>query len=106
MRHRLFEEGGADAGRTISIGAQGFAGLRERDNFLVDKTDFIRQWWTSDDQVTLICRPRRFGKTLNMSMLECFFSQAYAFKLQERGVHAEHIRCYGFAFQGKRVLIG
>ena len=65
-------------GRVISIGAQGFAGLRERDNFLADKTDFIRQWWTSDDQVTLICRPRRFGKTLNMSMLECFFSLAYA----------------------------
>ena len=65
-------------GRVISIGAQGFADLRERDNFLVDKTDFIRQWWTSDDQVTLICRPRRFGKTLNMSMLECFFSLAYA----------------------------
>ena len=59
--------------RTVSIGAQNFAAVRERNNFLIDKTDFIRQWWAADDQVTLICRPRRFGKTLNMSMLKCFF---------------------------------
>ncbi len=64
--------------RTISIGAQGFADIRERNAFYVDKTSFISQWWRSSDPVTLICRPRRFGKTLNMSMLECFFSSAYA----------------------------
>lgn len=64
--------------RTVSIGAQHFADIRDNDYFLVDKTDFIRQWWGEGDQVTLICRPRRFGKTLSMSMLECFFSQAYA----------------------------
>ena len=64
--------------RTISIGAQGFADIREHNDFYVDKTGFISQWWNASDPVTLICRPRRFGKTLNMSMLECFFSLAYA----------------------------
>ena len=65
--------------RTISIGAQSFSDLREKDLFYVDKTHFIKEWWekTSSDVVTLITRPRRFGKTLNMSMLECFFSSKY-----------------------------
>ena len=40
-------------------------------------TDFIREWWESGDDVTLITRPRRFGKTLNMSMVEQFFSVDY-----------------------------
>ena len=57
----------------ISIGSQDFAFLREHNCFLVDKTDFIKKWWESGDAVTLITRPRRFGKTLNMSMLNCFF---------------------------------
>ena len=56
-----------------SIGSQDFAFLREYNCFLVDKTDFIKKWWESGDAVTLITRPRRFGKTLNMSMLNCFF---------------------------------
>ena len=62
----------------ISIGNQDFASIRERGNFYVDKTGFIREWWDSDDVVTLITRPRRFGKTLNMSMLAYFFSPEYA----------------------------
>ena len=57
----------------ISIGSQDFAFLREHNCFLVDKTDFIKKWWESGDAVTLITRPRRFGKTLNMSMLNCIF---------------------------------
>lgn len=61
----------------ISIGIQDFAALREQNCFLVDKTDFIKSWWESKDVVTLITRPRRFGKTLNMSMLNCFFSLQY-----------------------------
>ena len=65
-------------GRDISIGTQKFDLIREGGYFLVDKTDFIGSWWRSGDQATLICRPRRFGKTLNMSMLECFFSRRYA----------------------------
>ena len=61
----------------ISIGNQSFESMRERDNFYVDKTSFIKEWWENEDIVTLITRPRRFGKTLNMNMLECFFSNQY-----------------------------
>ena len=64
--------------RTISIGRQDFEKIRINNNFYIDKTDFIRQWWEEGDDVTLITRPRRFGKTLNMSMLEQFFSVGYA----------------------------
>ena len=64
--------------RTVAIGIQDFAKIREMNYFYVDKTDFIRQWWSSGDDVTLITRPRRFGKTLNISMLEHFFSNQYA----------------------------
>ena len=45
--------------------------------FYIDKTDFIREWWEEQDVVTLITRPRRFGKTLNLNMMECFFSIQY-----------------------------
>ena len=64
--------------QTIGIGYQDFSMLREKNYFYVDKTDFIREWWESGAQVTLITRPRRFGKTLNMSMTEQFFSLEYA----------------------------
>ncbi len=64
--------------RVIGIGKQDFEKIIENHNFYVDKTNFIRKWWESDDEVTLITRPRRFGKTLNMSMLEQFFSIKYA----------------------------
>ena len=64
--------------RAIAIGAQDFGRIRERKCFYVDKTAFIREWWEREDDVTLITRPRRFGKTLNMSMLDCFFSNRYA----------------------------
>ena len=64
--------------KVVSIGIQGFSDLREQDCFFVDKTNFIKEWWENRDVVTLITRPRRFGKTLNMSMLECFFSNKYA----------------------------
>ena len=63
--------------KAISIGIQGFSDLREQDCFFVDKTNFIKEWWENRDVVTLITRPRRFGKTLNMSMLDCFFSNKY-----------------------------
>ncbi|NBI64518.1 hypothetical protein D3Z38_16070 [Clostridiales bacterium] len=66
--------------RTVGIGYQDFETIREEQLFYVDKTDFIRQWWEAKDQVTLITRPRRFGKTLNMSMLEKFFSTDHAEK--------------------------
>ena len=63
---------------TISIGNQGFDDIRENQCFYIDKTALIKEWWESRDVVTLITRPRRFGKTLNMSMLNCFFSNRYA----------------------------
>ena len=59
------------------LGYQDFAVVRTKQIFYIDKTDFIREWWENADQVTLITRPRRFGKTLNMSMTECFFSNKY-----------------------------
>ena len=62
----------------VSIGKQNFADIRENKYFYIDKTAFIKEWWDSGDDVTLITRPRRFGKTLNMSMLGCFFSNQYA----------------------------
>ena len=60
--------------RVVSIGNQNFADIRENNYFYIDKTSFIREWWESGDNTTLITRPRRFGKTLNMNMVEHFFS--------------------------------
>ena len=64
--------------KTISIGIQDFEKIRTQDVFYIDKTSFIKEWWENKDDVTLITRPRRFGKTLTMSMLECFFSNRFA----------------------------
>lgn len=64
--------------RTVAIGIQNFSELIEKNCFYIDKTMFIKEWWESNDNTTLITRPRRFGKTLNMSMLEQFFSLEYA----------------------------
>ncbi len=61
----------------ISLGTQSFEFLRKNNCFFVDKTGLIEEWWENRDAVTLITRPRRFGKTLNMNMLECFFSSHY-----------------------------
>ena len=67
--------------RVIATGVQDFEKLRVNQRFYVDKTDFISKWWNGGDDVTLITRPRRFGKTLNMSTLNCFFSN----KFENRG---------------------
>lgn len=64
--------------KTIGIGIQDFGKIINRNVFYVDKTMFIREWWESMDDVTLITRPRRFGKTLTMSMVEHFFSVEYS----------------------------
>ena len=64
--------------KVIGIGKQSFSSLREKNYFFIDKTNFIKEWWEKGDDITLITRPRRFGKTLNMSMMECFFSNKYA----------------------------
>ena len=64
--------------RRVAIGVQCFEDIRKNDYFYIDKTSFIKEWWEAGDSVTLITRPRRFGKTLNMSMAEQFFSVDYA----------------------------
>ena len=63
--------------RTVSIGCQDFETIRKEGYFYVDKSGFIKEWWAGGDSVTLITRPRRFGKTLTMSMVEKFFSVRY-----------------------------
>lgn len=64
--------------RVVGIGLQDFSKIQYENIFYVDKTRFIKEWWESKDEVTLITRPRRFGKTLTMSMVEQFFSVEYA----------------------------
>lgn len=64
--------------RTVAIGIQDFEKLIKNNYFYIDKTDFIQEWWENCDDVTLIARPRRFGKTLTMSMLDYFFSIRHA----------------------------
>ena len=66
--------------RTVGIGIQDFGKMIQNNRFYVDKTSFIKEWWESGDEVTLITRPRRFGKTLTMSMVEQFFSVKYTGK--------------------------
>ena len=63
--------------QVIPTGKQDFRSLRENHYFYVDKTNFIKEWWESGKDVTLITRPRRFGKTLNLSMVRSFFSNQY-----------------------------
>lgn len=63
--------------RVIEIGNESYQEIREQKSFYIDKTSFIKEWWESRDKVTLITRPRRFGKTLNMDMIKCFFSNEY-----------------------------
>lgn len=65
-------------GEIISVGNQSFESIREMGAFYIDKTNFIKEWWENGDIVTLVTRPRRFGKTLNLSMMESFFSNQYA----------------------------
>ena len=64
--------------RTVGIGIQNFGKIIERNCFYIDKTSFLKEWWESEDEVTLVTRPRRFGKTLTLNMTEHFFSVKYA----------------------------
>lgn len=63
--------------RVVGIGNQSFESIIKEECFYIDKTAFIKEWWENKDIVTLITRPRRFGKTLNMDMIKCFFSNEY-----------------------------
>lgn len=73
--------------RTVGIGIQSFEKMIMNHCFYVDKTHFIKEWWENQDDVTLIARPRRFGKTLNMNMLDCFFSV----KHKDQGCLFDHL---------------
>ncbi len=66
--------------KQVAIGIQDFEYIIKNNCFYIDKTNFIKEWWESKDAVTLITRPRRFGKTLNMNMLDMFFSVNHADK--------------------------
>ena len=64
--------------RTVAKGYESFAELRQNSYFYVDKTRFIKDWWNGGDFVTLITRPRRFGKTLMLDTVKTFFSPEFA----------------------------
>ena len=82
---------GKSKAKTVKLGIQNFEKIRERDAFYIDKTGFLKEWWENGSDVTLITRPRRFGKTLNMSMVECFFSNKY----KDRGDLFEGLSVWG-----------
>lgn len=59
----------------LPIGIENFEEIRTAGFYYVDKTGLIRDLLENWGKVNLFTRPRRFGKTLNMSMLKCFFEQ-------------------------------
>lgn len=59
--------------KRLPIGNDEFREIREKDYYYIDKSMLISDFWAAGDKVTLIARPRRFGKTLNMTMLREFF---------------------------------
>ncbi len=97
--------------RTVGLGYQNFEQVIENNNFYIDKTLFLRDWWEYADKVTLITRPRRFGKTLNMSTVECFFSIKYANRgdlFEGKSIWEEKSPDSGYAYrklQGKYPVI-
>ena len=63
--------------RALPIGVQDFKEIRESDYLYVDKSDMISQIMSEGAKVYLYTRPRRFGKSLNLSMLDAFFNVKY-----------------------------
>ena len=101
--------------RTVGIGHQDFEQIIQNNLFYIDKTGFIKEWWENGDAVTLITRPGRAAlymedeKGLSDTVKEALRQierQNYAVSLTAKGIPENRIRKYGFAFQGKKVLIG
>jgi hypothetical protein len=62
--------------KRIPLGISDFKKLKDEDYLFVDKSLLIKEFWESDGETVLVPRPRRFGKTLNMSMLKYFFENS------------------------------
>lgn len=57
----------------IPLGIDSFREIRDGRYYYVDKSELISDIVSKGDRVYLLTRPRRFGKTLNLSMIDCFF---------------------------------
>lgn len=91
--------------KRIPLGISDFKAIIEEDYLFVDKTLLIKEFWESNGQTILLPRPRRFGKTLNMSMIKYFFEKdsidnRYLFKNLNIENHEEIMK-----FQGKYPVI-
>lgn len=64
--------------RTLDTICRDFKKIRIGNYFYIDKTNSIREWWESKDEVTQVIRPDGFGKTLTINMVEKFFSVEYS----------------------------
>ncbi|SHH98213.1 AAA family ATPase [Clostridium grantii] len=62
--------------KKIPIGISDFKKLKDEDYLFIDKSLLIKEFWESDGETVLVPRPRRFGKTLNMSMIKYFFENS------------------------------
>ena len=58
----------------LAVGGEDFVALRKADSYYVDKTELLYELVETNNSVTLFTRPRRFGKTLILKMMECLFS--------------------------------
>lgn len=63
------------AAQKLPVGIESFEEIRKQDFYYIDKTHLIVDLMANWGKVNLFTRPRRFGKTLNMSMLKCFFEK-------------------------------
>ena len=91
--------------KKLPIGIDGFEKIRTNDFYYVDKTLFIKELVENWGEVNLFTRPRRFGKTLNMSMLKSFFEAGSDPALFEGlAIDREEALCREFMVTGLRTL--